>query len=247
MDSMNPDGTNIAERLKQEITVVSMMPFDDSIAETPHAQGNAIVRKSRSAGFPWIAATMRLKQNLSDVKLWSQALECDQQLEWNRYKSILQVKPSLLHRNVRLPQAEFRSQVYVLGRFSRAIRDPLPHGHESADPNPDEFRQASCQPEAPDDIRRDEPDADVGGDLVHGPQISQQSLSLMREYLLACLKPGQWISFPRLDHDGDKVPVFAQVLGVETKVTTVPTCTPNHVASRSFLSVATTGAMAGVG
>ena len=60
----------------------------------------------------------------------------------------------------------------------------------------------------------------------------------MREYLLASLKPRQWISFPHIDDDGEKGAFFAQVLAVEPKVTTVHTCQPQHFAKRSFLSVA---------
>ena len=63
-----------------------------------------------------------------------------------------------------------------------------------------------------------------------------QEMSLMREYLIACLRPGMFVSFPVRENDEDISPFFAQVLAIEPKVTTVDVCTPGN--ESMFLSVA---------
>ena len=70
VEQLRPDGSGASQLLMQEVQVLTALPMDDSVAESPHAQGNAIARQAHRCGFAWVASSMRLKQNISDAKLW---------------------------------------------------------------------------------------------------------------------------------------------------------------------------------
>jgi len=118
----------------------------------------------------------------------------------------------------------------MLGRFTRSLRDTAKVHAEDVHDN---AGAAASSGQHGDDA---DPDVDVDHALVAGPGISEQHLTLMREYLLASLHANQWISFPRRELD-EEVIVFAQVLAVESKVTTVDTCRPTHFVKKPFLQV----------
>ena len=79
VDSVRPDGTGISSLLQSWIDMLRAIPMDDSIAEAPHAVGNRLGRAAPRSGIAWAASSMRLTQNLDDVKLHSQALGTDLQ------------------------------------------------------------------------------------------------------------------------------------------------------------------------
>ena len=241
VDRLNPDGTGATDLVKAEVAAVARVPFDDSIAESPHAAGNRISRHAQRAGFPWIASSMRLQQNIHDVRSWSQALNVDIQREWDRPASILQTDRRKLHRNMRVAPQQLHRFVYMMGSFTCSL------------PSQGDFDcGAHCD---------DEPGADNDGDVVElaadadvppildhtsatssssasgmADKAETQEMSLMREYLIACLRPGMFVSFPVRENDEDISPFFAQVLAIEPKVTTVDVCTPGN--ESMFLSVA---------
>lgn len=65
--AMQNDGAGATARLKQEIRSLSLIPLDDSVAESPHAIGGRLMQHSRASKWPWVASTMRLEQNLADA------------------------------------------------------------------------------------------------------------------------------------------------------------------------------------
>ena len=93
VDQIQEDGSGVSPRLKQWIGVIQRIPLDDSVAETPHALGNRIGRHGSRASFAWIAASMRLGQNLQDVQDLVPALGQDIEGLWYRHSSVLQTKP----------------------------------------------------------------------------------------------------------------------------------------------------------
>ena len=91
-----------------EIDAIEALPCDDSIAEGPHAVGNAIGRHARASTFAWVASTARLQQNLTDVHEWSRVLGVDLKQEWLTYTSVLQTEPGKHGRPMRIKPALFR-------------------------------------------------------------------------------------------------------------------------------------------
>ena len=47
---------------------VAEIPFDDVFNEGPHSLAKRIIDRTRRATWPWIASSMRVKQNLRDVE-----------------------------------------------------------------------------------------------------------------------------------------------------------------------------------
>ena len=201
VDALAPDGSGASELLAQEVKGPGNIPFDDSIAEGPHAKGNSIGRQAKGCGFPWVASTMRLGQNLRDARRWSKAMNIDLQTQWMKHKSVLQTdfaNAAKLDRNVKMSAIEFRKRLYHVGALSNALPDleldvdeqPRQHdeGHE---PQLAEMEGAQVG-----DIGAVDMNDDAAGNL---PETDDVSLVLMREYLIASLKPGMHISFPHAD------------------------------------------------
>lgn len=200
VDMLEPDGAGATHRLRQEVHVLGLIPFDDSVAESPHAVGNRVGRHSSSCGFAWVASSMRLDQNLRDVALWVDALGDDLQQVWMRHGSILQTQRHKLSRNMRMKPKDLRDKVYMFGAFCR--NQSLPMSGEDVDvadaddgePHPNRGRSDLDQCIGQQ--------ADVDDDVANGhvlDAVSSQEAALMREYLLACLQPGMHVSIPEPD------------------------------------------------
>ena len=81
--------------LRREQEALELVPVDDSIAESPHSIGNRLAGHARGSTFGWVAASMRLEQNLTDVNAWTadDKLECDLTQEWLTYTNLPAVQP----------------------------------------------------------------------------------------------------------------------------------------------------------
>ena len=163
---------------------------------------------------------MRVPQNLVDVNAWSAALKMHLQQEWLTYTKVLQTSRRNLGRPMRLTPKEFRNRSYHMGLFSKPLRteaadDALPIVDHAANPDDDAGAVAALNDDEPRRCRRARVD-------VEQVQLGQQ-LALMKEYMLACLTPGKYVSFKV--NEGDEVSTcFIQVLIVEPKVTVVDVC-----------------------
>ena len=207
--------------------------MDDSIVEFPHAMAGRLVKSGRAIKFPFLASSMRLKQNLTTVRElgsavtffifllstteqpWLLICSCraDLRLEWSSYTSLLQVHPKKCRRSMRISKKEFCSRLYPMGHF----------GQSSYLGESDEGNDA---PDDPGDgpLR---PRADAGAVVAQFAarcdevrQADRQEYLLMREWLSACLEPSLFGSMPVLD-DGHKKALFEQVLAVNPTVKTV--------------------------
>ena len=211
-----------SHKLVAEVRMYGVFPMDDSICETPHAVGNSIARVSRHCDFSWVAASMRLKQNLADINTWRHAVRADLQSLWLRYASILQLNPRFKHRNVRVSRKLFIDQVYQMGLMFLAPREAAGSGGASSSNAPIEDGSIG-EPAAPSDVEDAVGDAAAGDDelLPPGPPtLSAEDLALMRDFLLTTLQRGMYVSVPvhseefpeQLDRR------FMQVLSIEPKV-----------------------------
>ena len=102
VDLIQPDGSGCSELLVHWLKILKHIPFDDSIAEGPHAIGNRLSSHGRNTGYVWQASSMRLNQNITDARQYSMALKCDLQQLWNSHSSVLQTRPKALHRPLRI-------------------------------------------------------------------------------------------------------------------------------------------------
>ena len=160
---------------------------------------------------------MRLKQNLSDVKQFQQALRINDIHEvWLRYGSILQTDLKKIHVNPKLTRKEFLQRVYHMGLMSKPLRQADGAQNElEQDDTPHAEERAAAAPIA------DAPANDDDDDFIDvGPLHNKGELALMKEYLTKSLSPGMYVSFPvRSDEQPDRVvPFFAQVSAIEPRL-----------------------------
>ena len=225
IEAITPDGGNISPELSRELRFFIAVPMDDSICETPHAVSNAIARSSKHCSFSWVASTMRLTSNISDVKTFSKALRVDIQDVWLRYASILQTDIKKQHVTPKMTRKDFTRRVYNMGLLSEPLRQCGGHAPELEQDDTPHAEERAAAPVA--DAPANDDDDDGEDDLIDaGPAHSKSELALMKEYLAASLKPGMYVSFPvRSDEQPDRVvPFFAQVLAIAPRVTLPKMC-----------------------
>ena len=130
VDNLSDDGSGAAPLLKSWIQVIQNFPMDDSLAESPHAQGNRIGRHGTKTSFSWTAATMRLNQNLSDTREFTSSLGANLEAVWYCHSSVLQTKERSLHRPIKCTPQTYRRRLYQLGKHA----DELNLGVAAAEP-----------------------------------------------------------------------------------------------------------------
>ena len=69
-----------------------LAPMHDSKGEEPHARANRENTHRRAAKWPYIAASLRMKENLVDRGVRTDALHLDRRYLWSNYKSVLQMR-----------------------------------------------------------------------------------------------------------------------------------------------------------
>ena len=102
---VHADGHIPDPELRREVDSIQAIPFDDTVAEAPHARANHLQRSARGSTWPWLASTMRLDQNLQDLKEMLPAVGADLDGLWKNHKSVLQWRKYRLGRNFRLSPA----------------------------------------------------------------------------------------------------------------------------------------------
>ena len=105
------DDLEVPAGLQHRILAIQKGNLLDKIAEGPHAIFKSESDRARGSQFPWVAASVRLKQNLADVRELCEIMDVDVQLVWTRYKTILQ-EDKHRNRNKRLSMEEFQERVY---------------------------------------------------------------------------------------------------------------------------------------
>lgn len=220
VDAIDDQGGNCAPMLRHEIRSLELTPMDDSIAEGPHALAKTIKDRSKASSFSWIAATMRVQQNVVDIENLRLALECDLSLTWASYKSILQVEERIMDRNIKMTRLRFLQHIYHMSHLT-AKSDGLVSAPMLAieDIGPDMFPPAGGGAAQPVAVVDGNGGARSGRNALN-PRATDRFVILMREYMLAALEPMTYISVPMLSEepDTDFEVMFFQVLSLEPKV-----------------------------
>ena len=84
--NIGPDGSNISERLWREIEGILNMPFNDGTMEEPHNLANRVHQDAPASTWEWVASSVRLPQNLTDVRELVLKLGLNLQKEWRDRK-----------------------------------------------------------------------------------------------------------------------------------------------------------------
>ena len=119
--SMNADGTGLTKELFDAVHGFAFMPMDDAAGERPHAAARREWERARGASWPFVAASMRMSDNLHDACSLPKPLGVDLQHEWSTHKRVLQQKYND-RRPVKLKYKDFCRLVYH-PRFSVAVVD----------------------------------------------------------------------------------------------------------------------------
>ena len=62
------DSGRMPRMLEEACESISDIPFDDVIAEGPRASAKRVMAKTRRATWAWVAASLRVEQNLRGVR-----------------------------------------------------------------------------------------------------------------------------------------------------------------------------------
>jgi hypothetical protein len=118
VEAILPDGSNISPALEMERRKIAEIPLDDSICEGPHARAAHVKQGSHGCTWEWLAASLRLRQNLDDMASLPPVLNHNIQGDWDTYKRILQVGGGLqTYRNKRVTTKTLANCVYRMSHF----------------------------------------------------------------------------------------------------------------------------------
>lgn len=73
--------------LRIAVGAPAVVPLDNAANEGPHAQAHNFVQHSRRASWPWVASSVRVRQNLTDGRVLAQAVGADLKMLWSRIKN----------------------------------------------------------------------------------------------------------------------------------------------------------------
>jgi hypothetical protein len=159
-DALAEDASNMTPLLRSEVLSLKSLPFDDAVAEGPHARAKRILGHSRGAMWPWVASSCRLAQNLKDIRDTLPAVDGDLGELWAAYKSVLRVgdfpETGRLV-NPRMPISRVHDYVYRMS-FCKDPDEPLAAGGDGGDAN-----NADDGNEGEDDGGGDDAPGDDGG------------------------------------------------------------------------------------
>ena len=153
------------------------LPFDDSVAEAPHATARRLELHARRARFGWQASSQRMDQNLRDVHMWAPLLPVGLQWRWDKYLRVPSMKK--LERRKHTSQKAPDKYIYHLRG------DPGVVGF-------DDVGEGECHDGGDCDVL-------VGGGAEklaerRAAKDADRQVSLFRRWLDAALRPGMVIS-----------------------------------------------------
>ena len=112
INAMAADGTGISQPLAVAIESLAAIPFDDGISEGPHARWRKQQMHAKRGSFEWIAASMRVDQNLADSRTMWRAINFNLDSAWCSWKSIVRLPGRRQHRNRRCSWKVFVDRIY---------------------------------------------------------------------------------------------------------------------------------------
>ena len=124
------------------------IPLDDIVCEGPHSRAGYVWKRSRRTKLPFVASSLRLVQNLNDVRELLPP-QINLQALWNDHAAML--RPSCQRRrkrSVRIPEAVKLDEFYRLRAVRGAILDgvvaPEAVAYDPADEAVDDAAPAEC-------------------------------------------------------------------------------------------------------
>ena len=124
-DDLTDDCSQAPPSLLAAVVGLAFLPMDDSIVEFPYAMASRLVKSGRATKFPFLASSMRLRQNLTIVRDLASTLRADLRPERSSYTSLLQVHPKKCRRSMRISTEEFCSCLYRITLYRALVRASL--------------------------------------------------------------------------------------------------------------------------
>ena len=184
--------------------------FDDSLCESPHARANRAWANTRATRFPWLAATVRVEQNIEDVQQHLASPLVSVQECWNKWSAVLQKRPNTL-RGVKLRRGEALKRIYYV-RSAPEVEGEAYRECGSADVAPAPLVDAVEGAEGA-------PAAAAGPDQ---PTPATNDQKLMLEWLSHTIDEFDYVGFPR-EGPGESGYVIYQLLAKRTHIMRVVT------------------------
>jgi hypothetical protein len=122
------EGEILNDSLNCEVRSLQNVPLDEGHAEGTHRSSHHEISRAVAAKLPWLFSSMRLKQNMIDVRCIPLEVEDNNLLQdaWVNWKVVLQFRPPPASlRPVKMKTSKFAQQVYRLGEFSMRDTSPL--------------------------------------------------------------------------------------------------------------------------
>ena len=173
---------SMAANLRKAITSLRRVSQSGSIAESPHAVMGRLMSNARCSSWAWNASSIRLTQNLEDLRRWETSLNLDLQSMWDSWNSVTKAwRPCrrFMQRPVRERKTVSCSRIYHMGFMTTGdVVVPEHDGDEDQaavvvadDDDPDEppapLPLGAFRPAIAGDSDGDEADTDV----PHGPPL----------------------------------------------------------------------------
>lgn len=114
VERINDDGTGLSEELARAVDAMDLIPLDDTVGEGPHAVANVLSTRARRSSWAWVASSMRLDQNLTDVNDLLPAVDANLEVQWDLFKTVVQPPGKHQSRPKRMTRKKFEDSVYHL-------------------------------------------------------------------------------------------------------------------------------------
>lgn len=152
IDAMRAGSSDMSPKLASEVRALNWVPLDDCICEGPHAQAKRLKMPASSGKWTWLAASMRLSQNLEDCEGLVAETKRSLRSVWSNFATVVQ-PPSKCWRTPGMTVKTFQRRVYRLDHLQGFALGR----HEPRD------ALALCD-EAPADIEMEAAEEGDGGD-----------------------------------------------------------------------------------
>ena len=226
-----PDGTGVSAPLDQIMDSLAAVLLDDSIAEGPRARVHRLARHALGAGWPWLAASMRLDQGIADCRHLITSTSVSLEVLWCGYTSILRLRGSKLMKLTRKKLCDYVYRMSFAHDAGLGAEPADAQGGESGGDDDGGGDDEGDDGEGPRDSAggghrgraRPGRGGAVGGGSGGGFPVSEASSSavgprtedtnrvrLLRQYLAASLKVHGIISLEVLMEEGENSLMFSK-------------------------------------
>lgn len=235
IEAIRPNGTRLSESFGKAVAALQHIPFDDAVAEAPHAKASSVFKASFGCGFPRAASTMRLEQNLLDVKEVLPNAPVSLEEVWSGHTRVINGPSCTSDRAVKIARASFQQRLYMMEKFGGDAKPRLPEGTEGDAGQPGDGGQDGVELV----LCENSDDDDHGGGAVEGATVPYVDLSgtlsswqqfddhrfLMRQWLRSVLIKDTYVSIPCLAASDDEPAehLVYQVLSPEATLISIAT------------------------